>query len=110
MDMERLKEVIPIGKANAIHQEELARRLGVNPAGAKRIVRKARAAGMQIMSSQCGYWITDNDADMQAYFDMMRRQALSRLKTIKPVRNTLNETKGQISLSDVLAGAGKDER
>lgn len=105
MNMDGLQSVIPTGKENAIHQTELANMLGVQPTTAKKMIRDARRQGAQIMSSKRGYWLAETDAEMQEYVDRMRREALSRLATIKPIKHTLKEIKGQISLSDAFTGA-----
>lgn len=105
MNMDGLQSVIPTGKENAIHQTQLANILGVQPTRAKKMIQEARRQGAQIMSSKCGYWLAETDAEMQEYVDRMRREALSRLATIKPIKHTLNEVKGQMSLSDAFTGA-----
>ena len=106
--MEILERVIPIGKENAIHQEELASRLGFSPATAKIMVREARQRGLQILSGTCGYWLAENDLEKREFVLLMRKQAFSRLKSAKPINNTLSEIDGQISLSDVVIGVSEE--
>ena len=100
--MNDLKNVIHIGKQNAIHQKELANRLGVTPATAKYMVRKARQNGLQILSGVNGYWIAENDIEKREFIALMRKQAFSRLKSTKSINSTLNDSNGQMSLSDAL--------
>lgn len=100
--LDRLECIIPKGKENAIHQEELARRLGTTADNAKKLVRLARAQGLQILSGKCGYWIAENDAEKSEFVNLMRAQAFSRLRSAKPIRNTLNNISGQISLFDAV--------
>jgi Mn-dependent DtxR family transcriptional regulator len=103
--LEKIQSVLPTGKENAIHQTQLANMLGVQTSTAKKMIQNARRQGAQIMSSKCGYWLAETDAEMQEYVDRMHREAISRLATIKPIKHTLNEVKGQMSLSDAFTGA-----
>lgn len=98
--MNILESVIPIGKDNAIHQEELAQRLGVTPAAAKKMVRKARQQGLQVLSGTCGYWIAANEQEREAFVNLLRKQAFSRLNSAKAVNDIGNDIKGQIGLFD----------
>lgn len=93
------------GRENAVHLSELSELLGIRPETVKSNIRKARAQGEQILSGSCGYWLAESPDEMQRYVNMMRRQALSRLVTIKPIRNTLEQVNGQINLSDALSEA-----
>ena len=97
-----IEDLIPIGKANAIHQKDLAQLLGVTPATAKTMVRNARADGVQILSGSCGYYMAESDNDTKEFFSLMKRHAFSTLKTIKNIKCSLNETSGQITLSDIV--------
>lgn len=106
--MEILERVIPIGKENAIHQEELASRLGVTPATAKIMVREARQRGLQILSGTCGYWLAENNLEKREFVLLMRKQAFSRLESAKPINSTLNEIDGQISLLDAMNGTSEE--
>lgn len=105
--MNKLESVIPIGKENAIHQEELAKRLSVKPAVAKLMVRQARQQGLEICSGTQGYWLAENDIERKEFVNMMRKQALSRLKSAKPINSTLNTINGQISLTDAIIEASE---
>lgn len=101
--LESLMLNIPKGKHNAIHQKELSEKLGVKPAKVKRMVQEARQRGLlDILSGKEGYWIADNDQERKAFETMLRKQAITRLKTTKPIRDNLKSYKGQISLSDTL--------
>lgn len=102
--IEILKAVIPIGKKNAIHLKELSEALGVKESVAKKYVQEARRKGSIICSGQVGYWIPESDTEIKSFASEQRKQALSRLKTTKPMRDSLKEYKGQISLSDVSEG------
>lgn len=107
--MNILESVIPIGKENAIHQEELANRLGVRPDVAKLMVRQARQQGVEVCSGTQGYWLAENDIERKAFVSMMCKQALSRLESAKPINSTLNTINNQISLTDALIEASEGD-
>lgn len=108
--MDNLLCVLPIGKENAIHQADLGKKLGVSPAAAKNMVRMARREGVQILSGTEGYWLPKDDIEKKEFVSLMRKQALSRLVSSKPVKRALNETKGQLNLSDVFGGSEEDSK
>lgn len=108
--MDNLLCVLPIGKENAIHQADLGHRLGVSPAAAKRMVHIARRENIQILSGTEGYWLPKDDTEKKEFVSLMRKQALSRLVSSKPIKRALNETKGQLNLSDVFGGSEEDSK
>lgn len=99
--MDFLLCVLPVGKENAIHQADLGKKLGVSPAAAKRMVRKARQAGMEILSGSEGYWLPQDNTERIAFKRLMQKQAISRFISSIPTRNALNEISGQIKLTDI---------
>lgn len=98
--LEKLVSVIPTGKENAIHQKDLGALLGVSPATAKMMVSEARKQGIEILSGSSGYFFPKDNMERQAFIKMLSKQAYTRLKTTKPIKCTLSEIEGQISLSD----------
>lgn len=113
-NINNLMVVIPIGKQNAIHQIDLAEKIGIKPALVKKYVQVARRNGLNVCSGQKGYWLAESDDDLKEFETMLRKQALSRLKTTKPIRDSLKEYKGQMSLADTLEcvseGVRRDEQ
>ena len=105
--MNELKHIIPTGKENAIHQSELADRLGVTPATAKEMVREARKDGLCILSGVNGYWIAENDSEKRAFISLMHKQAVSRFESAKLIKSTLSDANGQISLSDAITAVSE---
>lgn len=81
--------LIPRGEQNAIHLEELAGRMGVNPITAKKRIRRARIKGVEICSSRNGYFLPVDEAERRRYVHMQTRQALSRFLTCKKSREIL---------------------
>lgn len=98
----QITDYIRHGKDNAIHLQDLSAELGCSPETIKAEIRKARRDGALILSASCGYWLAESPEEMQKYIEMMRRQAISRLFTIKPIKTALNQIDGQINVSDVL--------
>lgn len=99
--MDFLLCVLPVGKENAIHQADLGQKLGITPAAAKRMVRKARQAGKEVLSGSEGYWLPQDNTERMAFKRLMQKQAISRFISIKPTRNALNEISGQMDLTNI---------
>lgn len=100
--IEKLLAVIPKGKENAIHLNALSDALGVKESTAKKYVQEARRNGLMICSGQEGYWITDNSDEIRVFETTLHKQAISRLRTTKPMRDTLKEYKGQMNIDDTF--------
>ena len=99
-----LMRVVPVGKNNAIHQQELARLLGCAPVTVKNMIRAARKAGVPILSNINGYWIAENDKDKKEFAAVMRKQAVTRLKSMKAITSTIEELNGQMSFTGAHSG------
>lgn len=104
-----LRNYIPQGRENAVHQNELALRMGCSTAALKYAVRKARRAGEPIMSGVEGYWYTNNRCEMQAFTKSMTKQAVSRFASIKEICRELSTDEEQISLDAFLKQGGISE-
>ena len=105
MNYDFLYQHISVGVENAIHQQDLAARLNTTPAAAKNIVRQARQQGLQILSGVEGYWFAADENEKQAFVRLMQKQAFSRLKTASPIKSTLKQIQGQMSLTESLEDA-----
>lgn len=97
-----LKMMGHVGADNAIYQKVLARLFGVTTNRLKQEIRAEQWSGALIASNGHGYFIPGNHAEAARYCRMMRNQAISRLKTIKSVREYSNEVDGQLSVDDLL--------
>ena len=97
-------DLIPIGKANAIHQKELAAIMGVSRDTVKAKVREARKDGAEILSGSCGYYFAKDDEERREFVALLSKQAYTRIKTTKPVKCTLNKIKGQMSFTESFEG------
>ena len=92
--------IIPFGKENAISQKDLAAKRGITPAKLKAEIRKARLNGIEICSGQTGYYFPKDDEERRAFYNMQRKQALSRFMTSKTVKHSLENVDGQLSMDD----------
>lgn len=97
INTQMLLSVIPKGKRNAIHLEELANRLGLSPRDTKAAVKAARRRHV-ICSGQCGYWLPETRIECESFITMMCRQAKSRFVTIKHIKAELAKIPEQIEL------------
>lgn len=91
-----------MGKDNAIHQAQLCAVLNMSPSTVKLVIRSARKQGVEILSGVPGYWIAENDQEKKDFVRLMRKQALSRLVSTGPMRKTLNNIDGQMTLTDFI--------
>ncbi len=99
---------IPIGKEHAVHMETLAAELGVSISTIKKMIREARQQGQyEIASGLEGYWIPENNYDKKVCVRQMRLQAFSRLRSVKPMENSLMVFEGQERL---FADDGETEK
>lgn len=92
-----LLKVIPSGKKNAIHAEDIARQLnlptGGNQVEARGLIRDAIQQGNIILSSQGGYWCSNDKKEVEAYIKSLNdraREISDRSSAIKQAWNSLN--------------------
>ena len=100
--------VIPFGEANAIHQKDLAERLGMKCDRLKAEIRAARKNGIEICSTHNGYFFPKDEAERRRFVSMQTKQAMCRLVTSKTARKTLREYEGQMSIDDIGSGGAGD--
>lgn len=97
-----IESVIPVGKENAIHLQELANIIGVSIQTVKEQVRKARNNGALICSnSYNGYWIAETRADILECIALMEKQAKTRFNTVRQMRIKCGEIEGQMKLEEI---------
>ncbi len=96
--------ILPFGEENAIHLSDLANRLHIHPSKVKAEIKKARISGIEICSSQAGYFIPKNDFERQRFVRMQEKGARSRFKTSKVIKNALKNSKGQMKIDDIAGG------
>lgn len=91
---------IPCGKPNAIHLRELVEASNKKPTIIKKEIKEARQKGIFVLSGSCGYWISNDKEEQREFIATMRKQALSRLKSIKPINDSFKQCTGQLKFSD----------
>lgn len=84
-------KIMPKSETEARYCRDLARNCGVAEITFKRKVKRARLNGVPILSSNKGYWITDNLKEFDVFADKMKRQAVSRFAINKAVREALTK-------------------
>ena len=81
----KISDYIPTGEANAISNRELAYRAGINERGVRKLVHEARIEGEPICSSDSGYWIAENIAEV----DLSLRRIYSQIKQMVETAHNL---------------------
>lgn len=76
---------IPHGKNNAVHLEQLCSWTGAGSTTVKKAIQRARIQGEPILSERCGYWRSEDPAQVRAFLREMRLQARSRDTTADSV-------------------------
>ncbi|MCR5769389.1 MAG: hypothetical protein K6G45_13055 [Lachnospiraceae bacterium] len=95
------------GEENAIHQIDLANKIGVPTWRLKKIIQAARKSGVMIISSKRGYYLSDNKQEINHFVRMMSKQAATRYGSITKIRKTMPvEIGGQLSMKLSAAAAG----
>lgn len=79
-EVQRLLGIIPFGKQNAIHAEDIARRLnypiGENQVETRSLIRYAIQQGHIIISSpNKGYWRTNNKQEVSDYIQALVKRS-----------------------------------
>lgn len=106
--VEILKTFIPKGKENAIHQKELAILLCEHPSRVKKMIQEVRQKGeLEICSGPQGYWIAKDEEEIKEFAKRLDRQAYTRLKTSRPMKDTLKQDKNQLHLFENLKEVSK---
>lgn len=100
MDVNYWRNIIPEGEKNAIRQETLAARLGVSGSTVKNRIAKARIDGIEICSSNNGYFFAENDEERELFVKMQEGQARKRFKTAAASKKKLQEYKGQLEIEE----------
>lgn len=97
--------VIPLGKENAIHQKDLAARLGMTCSKLRAEIHSARLRGVEICSTnRDGYYFAKDEMERREYVNIQSKQAISRFKTSKAVRRSLREIEGQMEITEDAGG------
>lgn len=85
----KISDFIPTGEKNAISNRELAYRAGINERGVRKLVHEARIEGEPICSSDSGYWLAENIAEV----DLSLRRIYSQIKQMSETAHNLEIVK-----------------
>lgn len=86
-----LLEMMPEGKENAISGEELAILMNTSKREISELVHEARTNGIMVVSDSCGYYIPENDDEILACYNRLRKHSISQLSAMKVFRQYLKE-------------------
>ena len=109
MEYEKIVELIPKGKENAIHQKKLAKLTGVTPARIKSLVRIARRDNIPICSCYDGYYLPKNKQELDDFIKKHEKTARSYFVTLKELKASQKQIDGQMSIDEV-ADDGKRKK
>ena len=82
----RLIELIPRGKENAVHADILARHLGITKRELRHRLEELRCSGEVILSSDCGYFLPANLAEVTEYRKKEESRAKSVFRSLRSAR------------------------
>ena len=98
----RILELIPEGRENAVSLAYLAEMLKVSERTAKKYVSHARKNGTPIVGDQYGYYRPANREELQWYYRIFRKRGLTALSSISSARQDLQEVPGQLALEETI--------
>lgn len=85
----QLLDNIPIGRQQAIRMKVLANACGVDVAGIKELVLRARIDGCFIISGQHGYFLPETLDELQVYFRQRKTVIRTATKAIRHFQTEL---------------------
>lgn len=98
----RILELIPEGRENAVSLAYLAGMLNVSERTAKEYVSRTRKKGTPIVGDQYGYYRPANREELQWYYRIFRKRGLTALSSISSARRDLQEVPGQLALEEAI--------
>ena len=98
----RILELIPEGRENAVSLAYLAEMLSFNERTIKRYISEIRKNGTPIVGDQYGYYRPANREELQWYYRIFRKRGLTALSSISSARRELQEVPGQLEIEDAI--------
>ena len=94
--------ILPTGKENAISSADLTVLMGFETTRALQSdIARSRDAGQIILSStQGGYYLPKDDAEIQEFIAVLRARAINTFRALKSAREYLQKDKEQMNLND----------
>lgn len=96
----RILELIPKGRENAVSLHYLAEMLNISERTIKKHVSHIRKKGTPIVGDQFGYYKPANREELQWYYRIFRKRGLTALSSISSARRDLQEVPGQLSIDE----------
>lgn len=102
MEGKELVEIIPVGRANAIRSEDLARLVGAK--GVRQLQDMIAVARLQgyLICSGCGagYWRPANREELRSFVRTVEARALNTFKACRGAKERLAQMEGQEYFTD----------
>ena len=89
--VQRVVEAIPVGKENAVTREKLSETLMMPDRQVRKCIQIARDAGVLIVNTGRGYYITDELDEIERQYWQDTRRALSVLARRREMRRILRD-------------------
>ena len=89
--VQRVVEAIPVGKENAVTREKLSQTLMMPDRQVRKCIQIARDAGVLIVNTGRGYYITDELDEIERQYWQDTRRALSVLARRREMRRILRD-------------------
>lgn len=98
----RILELIPKGRENAVSLYYLAEMLNVNERTIKKYISHIRKNGTPIVGDQFGYYKPANREELEWFYRIFRKRGLTALSSISSARQDLQEVPGQLSIEEAI--------
>lgn len=94
-----LLAILPTGEGNAASTEQIVNFLGLSSDRVlRKLIAKARMDGAVICSCENGYFLPSNRSEIERFYYVTKKKAISTLAVLKSARMALNEVSGQQEL------------
>ncbi|MDD6070107.1 MAG: hypothetical protein PUC12_04735 [Clostridiales bacterium] len=98
-------ELLKVGKANATTTKELMEITGLNARGITKEVSKERSEGniiCSVSSGNGGYYLPETKEEVEEFYRLMCKRAISHFKAAKSARQYLQQMDGQITFEGIV--------
>ena len=94
-----IKEFIPHGRINAISQEELSKRTGLEPREVRQAIFNARCMGIPICTvcgTHNGIYMPESPSEAMGCYMTLQKRIISARKAIRPIMNYIKAGGGDV--------------
>ncbi len=103
----RILELIPKGRENAVNLAYLANILHISERTVKKYISEIRICGTPIIGDQHGYYKPADRSELEWYYHIFRKRGLTALRSISSARRKLQEVPGQLSVDEAESEASE---